>query len=194
MKYFVCIFLSAFFNAQIKTEILKIQSPESYITVRISNNTDKKVIIYDCFLVSQYSISNNDSPIALEGYTNGAHLDAGNYQHNFSKGQIEKAQKKYNLSYDDAVYFLQNIKTSFIIDPKSKTDIVLRAFHKRSNPTGAIEEGVYYLKGKLSFSTYYFPQAFKAGLIKNGFTILDEIEIPKTLININDFFLKEVKK
>lgn len=65
-----------------------------------------------------------------------------------------------------AWFFFNLLKTFFIIDPRNKKDIVLRVFPRRSNPTNTIEEGAYYLKGTLSFTTYYFPQAFKAALIK----------------------------
>lgn len=99
-------------------------------------------------------------------------------------------EKQGYVHAKNVVWFFFNLLK---IDPRNKKDIVLRVFPRRSNPTDTIEEGAYYLKGTLSFSTYYFPQAFKAALIKNGFTILDEIEIPKTLININDFFKGDKK-
>ncbi|REC50332.1 hypothetical protein [Chryseobacterium pennipullorum] len=146
-------------TAQIKTEILKIQDPETYIKVRVSNN-----------------------------------IDYFNYQHNFSKSLIEETQNKYGFSYENEVYFLENKKASIIIDPKTQKDISLRVFHKASNPTTEIEKGSYYLTGKIVFPVDYFPKEFINCLEKQGFIILNEIEIPKTGIDINKFFLKEIKR
>lgn len=196
IKNILLVFLSTFLTAQIKTEILKIQNPESFVVIRVSNNTDKKLIIYDNFLYSHYNIykSIENRLIAPYGYANNGELDYSNYQYNFDKELIAETQNKYDLSYENTVYFLENKKTSIIIDPNTQKDITLRVFHKASNPTGEVEKGSYYLTGKIVFTVDYFPKEFTNCLEKHGFTILNEIEIPKTEIDINNFFLKEVKR
>ena len=195
IKYFVFIFFINLYNAQIKTEIQTIQDPESYIQIKISNSTDKKIIIYDSFLYSDYNIykSDGDHTIALESYANGHDVDYGNYQYNFTKQLIEETQITYNLSYENSVYFLQNKKTFIIVEPNTQKDIKLRVFNRASIPTGLIEKGSYYIRGKIVFTSDYFPKKFIDCLELEGFTILKEIEIPKTEININKFFITEVK-
>lgn len=183
------------YNSQIKTTIQAIQNPQSYIELKITNGTDRKIIIYDSFLYSDYNIYKSDGNriIALEYYTSENDLDYGNYQYNFTKQLIEETQIEYNLSYENSVYFLQNKKTSIIVEPNTQKDIKLRVFNRASIPTGLIEKGSYYLHGKIVFTSDYFPKKFIDCLEHEGFTILKEIDIPKTEININKFFITEVK-
>ncbi len=196
-KYFISILLpiSILLNAQIDVKILKIQEPKSHITICISNNTDKRIIIYDNFLYSHYNIYEaiNNRIIAPYGYTN-ANLIYTDYQYNFNKDLIKKTQNQYNLSYENTIYFLENKKTSIIIDPNSQRNIILKVFYPPVHPSSIIEKGLYYLVGKIVFTTDYFPKEYIDSLQKQGFTILNEIEIPKIEIDINNFFLKDVKK
>ncbi len=195
IKYFVFIFFINLYNAQIKTEIQAIQDPESYIQIKISNSSDKRIIIYDNFLYSDYNIykTDGDHIVALENFANGSDHDYGNYQKNFTSKLIEETQIKYNLSYENSVYFLQNKRTSIIVEPNTQKDIKLRVFNRASIPTGSIEKGSYYLKGKIVFTSSYFPEKFIHCLEREGFTILNEIEIPKIEIKINKFFITEVR-
>ncbi|UQB69057.1 hypothetical protein [Epilithonimonas zeae] len=191
IKYLLFVFFINLYSAQIETEIQTIQEPETYIQIKVTNSTDKKVLIYDSFLYSDYNIyqSDDDKIIALENYSPSSHLDYGNYQSNFNKKLIEETQIEYNLSYENAVYFLQNKKTSIIVEPNTIKTIKLRVFNRASRPTGLIKNVSYHLSGKIVFTTDFFPRKFVDCLEKLGFYILNEIEIPKTKIDIDKFFI-----
>lgn len=191
----ISLFVSVFAKTQIKIEILKINEPLSTITLHIINDTDEVIVLYDNFLYSLYDIYNSkgDEIIAMNSYTKNNH-DFNNYQNNFTKKKINQTKKKYNLSYENAIYFLENIRTSILIAPYTKKEITLKVFNAPENPTSTIEYSSYYLVGKVFLNIEFLPKIYINCLQKKGYKILKGFNIPKTNIDISHYFLHEVRK
>ncbi|WP_146943507.1 hypothetical protein [Chryseobacterium hagamense] len=174
-------------------QIISINEPQGYLLLKYKNTTNQKILIYENSLYTKFELWNSERPIGYDTFV-GKTYDAYNINNDINQQLIENTMKKYNIDSKQAFYFLKYIECKIMISPKSTKILKLKAFGLPTKPLKPMEKTEYYIQGTVFFNNNFYPNQFVESLSKNNSNILDKIEIPKTKIDINTFFSKELSK
>lgn len=197
MKYLIVFFLISFINAfsqQIK--IVGFTSDE--VKVCITNNTDRDIMIGKNRYVIDYSIFKNDSLFSKISYLSKLKESRKAYAIPMveQSRKIEKLMRKYRLSKEDAAKLLWDIQDAELIKKGKEKQISFKVFDPK-NPSYISRiidyNSKYYFEGTIKEYTDRIPNQYIIDLKKKGIEFLDFLFLPKTQIDIKNFYSNDLK-